>query len=236
MSYYLYRHRKITTGMPFYVGIGVKRNAHEPSEIYERAYNGTQGGKARRSELWIRTAAKHGVKVEILLECGTVAEIKKKEIEFIKLYGRKNQSTGVLVNLTDGGDGMSGYLMTEEGRLKRRVAKLGKPGKPWSDEHRRRFSATMRGHIISPETRDKISKTNRGRPHKKHTQETRSMISKNSGKARIVLCLNTGIFFDSASETARQMFPLKVKAATTGISHACCGHLHSYTGFKFVHV
>ena len=36
-----------------------------------------------------------------------------KEIEFIKLYGRKDNNTGILVNLTDGGEGTLGVIVSE---------------------------------------------------------------------------------------------------------------------------
>lgn len=42
--------------------------------------------------------------------------IKEKEKEFISLYGRINTSSGILSNLTDGGEGTIGWIPTEEQR------------------------------------------------------------------------------------------------------------------------
>jgi hypothetical protein len=44
--------------------------------------------------------------------------IKQKEIEFIALYGRKNLGKGSLVNLTDGGEGTIGYVVSIGARKK----------------------------------------------------------------------------------------------------------------------
>jgi hypothetical protein len=47
----------------------------------------------------------------------------EKELELIAKYGRRNLGTGTLCNLTDGGEGASGWIPTEEWR-KRRSAQL----------------------------------------------------------------------------------------------------------------
>ena len=45
----------------------------------------------------------------------------EKEIEFIKFYGKKINNTGILSNLSDGGEGMNGFRFkyTEEQKLRR---------------------------------------------------------------------------------------------------------------------
>ena len=47
---------------------------------------------------------------------------------YIRWYGRKDQGTGILRNMTDGGEGTSGYTLPKslEHRKKMSLAKLGK--------------------------------------------------------------------------------------------------------------
>lgn len=50
----------------------------------------------------------------LILDNLTEEEAFRKEINLIKRYGRKDNGTGILANLTDGGEGSSGYTWTEE--------------------------------------------------------------------------------------------------------------------------
>ena len=91
---YVYRHIRLDKNEPFYIGIG--KNDFN----YNRAY---AKSKSKRSVLW-RNIAKNGYEVEILIENISLKEALKKEIEFIKLYGRIDLGTGTLANMTIGGE------------------------------------------------------------------------------------------------------------------------------------
>jgi hypothetical protein len=117
--YYLYRHIRLDKNEPFYIGIGtIYPNRKTFNSIYLRAFL-----RCRRSLFWKNITLKTLYKVEIILESENYEFIKQKEIEFIKLYGRKDNGTGCLVNHTDGGEGNTGYIFSEETKEKLRKAR-----------------------------------------------------------------------------------------------------------------
>lgn len=102
--------------MPFYIGKGtVIENCVTHEVIYRRAYS-----NFARNKIWKRIVNKTTYDVEIIYQTNNKEEINKKEIEFIKLYGRIDTNTGTLSNLTDGGEGQ--HEVSKES-LKRAVEK-----------------------------------------------------------------------------------------------------------------
>lgn len=108
-TYYLYRHIREDINVPFYIGIGKKREYEYShfckSELYHRAND-----KNRRNSYWKNVVKKlNGLfTVEILMESNDYLFIKQKEIEFIDLY-KKTSEGGTLTNLTLGGEGTVGF-------------------------------------------------------------------------------------------------------------------------------
>jgi hypothetical protein len=85
----------------------------------------------------------------------TEEEAFRHEIYMIAMLGRKDNNTGILRNLTNGGEGMSGWKPSKETLVKIRESR--------------------KGYIHSKETKEKIGKGNKG---KQRTQESRNKIAK----------------------------------------------------------
>jgi len=145
---YVYRHIRLDNGQPFYIGIGA-----DDKGKYIRANT-----KWSRNRYWQNIIKKTPYEVEIMFENEDVEVIKKKEIEFIKLYGRKDLGEGILINMTDGGDGAFNTKCSEETREKLRIANRGEKnpmwGKKMSEENkikaRNRFKGIKRPNMSGP--------------------------------------------------------------------------------------
>lgn len=96
MSFYTYIHFRESDGLPYYAGKGKDRRAW--------SHKG-------RSEYWKRTTNKHGKRVEIAAKWPTEADAFEHEKFLIACFRDLGYP---LVNLTDGGEGPSGHVHTEE--------------------------------------------------------------------------------------------------------------------------
>lgn len=121
-KHYLYRHIRLDTGEPFYIGIGKKLENHKQTvrSEYSRAYQ-----KRSRNEFWKNIINKTDYEVEILLESDNYDFIRQKEIEFVSLYGRRDLGKGTLVNLSDGGEGANMSEITKKKLSESHKGKVG---------------------------------------------------------------------------------------------------------------
>jgi hypothetical protein len=158
MRHYLYRHIRLDKNQPFYIGIGTKqpRTHNSIKSEYRRAHETNR----KESYIWNNIINKTSYEVEILFESDDYDFIKQKEIEFILLYGRINNNTGILSNMTDGGDGFIGYIPSKEKIEKHRQFLLGKK-QPISQIQKRNES--RKGYVHSEETKIKISNSHKGK-------------------------------------------------------------------------
>ena len=115
--YYIYRHIRLDINEPFYIGLGkvYNTNAKTHEKYYSRAFQNT-----KRNRFWNFITDKTDYEVEIIYECYNREEVIKKEIEFIALYGRRDLGKGTLVNMSDGGDGLSKNIQSPETIEKRK--------------------------------------------------------------------------------------------------------------------
>jgi hypothetical protein len=91
--YYVYRHYKLDTNDVFYIGMGKENN-------FRRAFS-----KRYRNNYWLNTVSKYGYSVDIVSKNLSEEDAIELEIFLIKEYGRKDLGNGLLVNMTDGGEG-----------------------------------------------------------------------------------------------------------------------------------
>lgn len=100
----VYRHRRLDTFEVFYVGIG--KHKHRPYQ------------KSGRNQFWKNITNKTEFTVEILKTDLSWEDACELEMFLIQQYGRLNKKTGILCNLTDGGEGAFGLEISEERRKK----------------------------------------------------------------------------------------------------------------------
>ena len=115
--------------------------------------DGTPYYIGKGKDKWRWTARKtHNVpvppkeRVKILYENLTNQEACDKEMELIAQYGRKDIGTGILRNLTDGGEGAPGRIVSEEQKEKQRQKMIGIKPPPMCMEARKRLSQSMKGN------------------------------------------------------------------------------------------
>lgn len=137
-------------------------------------------GKGQSARAW-QKHKHHKVPSEdriVILE-SNLTEIDAFDLErkYIQQYGRKDIGTGILRNMTDGGDGIMGHKHSEETKKKIALARLGKPtnlGKPMSDSQKQKLREHNLGKVVSAETGRKISEAKKGKPGKPRSEETRA--------------------------------------------------------------
>lgn len=111
-----------------------------------------------RNNYWTKIAKKYGKpRVQIIADWNTEQEAFEHEIVLIKCFRDMGYQ---LANLTDGGDGTSGYKQTPEHIEKNRLARLGKSavwniGRKHSEETRRKCGAKNVGRIHTEEEKKK---------------------------------------------------------------------------------
>jgi hypothetical protein len=153
--YYVYAYLR-EDGTPYYVGKGQAN----------RAWQKHRNHKVPADD-----------KIVILESDLTEVDAFRLEKEYIAKYGRKDLGTGILRNMTDGGDGIMGHKHSEETKKKIALARVGKPtnlGKKMSEEQKEKLRQANLGKKAPDGTGAKISAAKKGKPGKPRSPETRA--------------------------------------------------------------
>lgn len=140
--YYVYGHYRSSDKTIFYVGVAKSKRRFI--------------SKYSRNEHWRNIVNKNGFYYQILFESLEWVECLNKEKELIYYYGRIDIETGILCNMTDGGEGC--YNLSEESKLK--ISNKIK-GFKHSNETKLKMSENNKGKILSEETKSKMSKSHK---------------------------------------------------------------------------
>lgn len=198
MEHYTYLH-KTSAGRVFYVGKGKERRAW---------------AKNKRSVYWQRVSKKHGLQVEVVAHWPTEAEAFEHEKFLIWCFKDMGFE---LVNMTDGGEGSSGWKHDAETVTKIRESNTGKTRSAeavansraaraewlergihdyWTQERRQAASDAISGERhpnfgkkYSPELRAKLSAAHKGK--------------RNESALKPVRCIDTGEVFPCAMDASR---------------------------------
>jgi len=145
MEYYTYAYLR-KDGTPYYIGKG-------------------NGRRAYQKQKW-HNPPKNGSRIIFLKQNLTEKNAFKHEIYMISVFGRKDLGTGILRNRTNGGEGVSGLVHTDESKEKMSKASKGNShfkGKKHTEESKRKNSEAHKGKILSEEHRRKVGEAFKGK-------------------------------------------------------------------------
>jgi hypothetical protein len=211
---YIYRHIRLDKNEPFYIGIGSDDNGK-----FTRAKR-----KTYRSKFWTNIINKTEYEIEIIENNLTWEEAKEKEKWWILFYGRLDIKTGILANLTDGGDGMIGWNATDETRKHLSEIRKGKcfrkPGWKMTEEQKKNLREkrmgkppSNKGIPLTKEQKEKVSEAKRGNP---------------SHRRKSILCIETGEVFPSIEHAEKDP-----RFYRGGVAKVLKGWRKSIRGFTF---
>lgn len=160
-TFYTYFHTRNDTNAVFYVGKGYGKRAHDLG----------------RNPHWKNIVAKHGHTVHIAAEWSTEQEAFEHEKFLILCF----KDLGLkLANMTNGGEGISGLVHTQEAKAKISAASKKQME---SAEKREHLRACSTGRTLSLEARAKISARFAGKKKAPLAPETKAKLSAiNTGK------------------------------------------------------
>jgi len=172
--YYTYAHYTADKSRLFYIGKGKNKRMYQ---------------KSGRSNHWKSIVANNGLHIELLAKWKTEEEAFEHEKFLIECFKPLTK----LCNLTDGGEGISGYVVPQE-ILHKWSKKPHNTGKQWSEEVRQKLRNAQIGIPRGPQTEEhsvKIAKALKGKP--KSPKHIAKMSEKAKQQSKVLLtCPNCG--------------------------------------------
>lgn len=173
--FYVYAHYRKTDDSIFYIGVA------KSEKRFISNYS--------RNNYWKNIVKKNGFYYKVLLEHKDWSECLKKEIELIKYYGRLDLQTGILCNMTDGGEGCYNLSTESKNKISEKLKGIKR-----SDEFKESVRNRMIGSNKSIETKIKISNSHKqvdksylnnrklSEEHKKNISKSKKGVSIGVGK------------------------------------------------------
>lgn len=219
IDFYVYEHRRATTGEVFYVGKGLGRRAFSTKS---------------RSSYWQNIAAKDGLIVNVVQDGLQEWAAFELEQDLIALHGRSDLGLGPLVNMTDGGDGFQDIGPTAR-QAHRANTMLAMSRPDTKEKHRAAVSLSSRLMHSNPEFRERRAVSIRigmAKPDAKLRHRT-AVAASNGRKARVVCCVETGQVFRSIELARQWIAQINPKASKSPICLCCGGRLKSAYGYTW---
>lgn len=224
MSYIVYKHTNPHNGK-VYIGI----TGQEPWRRWDcgRGYIG--------NKYFYRAIQKYGWENflhEILYSGLTLEEANQIERSLIEKYDSTNPRKGYNIDLGGNGIGKMSQATLEKLSKAHKGQKAWNKGRPHPEKTRQKISKALTGGHLSEETRRRMSESRRGEKNpffgKHPSAEMLKKNSMNQPTRKRVMCVETGIVYDSMAEAARQ-----TGIRQGNISLVCSGSHSTAGGFHW---
>ena len=160
----------------------------------------------------------------------TEEEAFKHEIYMIAIFGRKDLGTGILRNLTNGGEGCSGLIHSAE---RRQAHSERMSGRTFTEEWKQAHSERMSGRTFTEETKKKISEALSGERHPNYGNT--GALSPISKAIIAIKPDGTKLYFGGVNEAARVLETSQGNLCGRFLKNGNVGKRGKLKGWRFIY-